>query len=212
MKKRTKILILCIVTILLLSIIYNISFYYQSSIFNKYGKAYNSERKKIGLHEISKDMKSTKYSWDNLKELALWNYDNSFFDKYLLIFKGTVVPIGIEYESLIESKKPILREKTIQFDSSLFFWKNKITSEIDLYEKYIDSTTYEILVLTYYFEDENGNKDYFEANHYEIKRDQFICGTTDLTNLEKQSKSGKPYSGNITKIECDSILANWNLK
>ena len=96
--------------------------------------------------------------------------------------------------------------------SNIFFWKNKITSEIDLYEKYIDSTTYEILVLNYYFEDENGNKDYFETNHYVINRDQFICGTPGLTNREKQRKSGKPYIGNITKIECDSILANWNLK
>ncbi len=212
MKKRTKILISFIVTILLLSIIYNISFYSQSSIFNKYEKAYNSERKKIGLHEISKNMKSTKYSWDNWKELALWNYSDSFFDKYFLIFKGIAVPIGIEYESLIESKKPMFRKKSLLFDSNIFFWKNKITSEIDLYEKYIDSTTYEILVLNYYFEDENGNKDYFETNHYVINRDQFICGTPGLTNREKQRKSGKPYIGNITKIECDSILANWNLK
>lgn len=39
---------------------------------------------------------------------------------------------------------------------------------MDIYEKTIDSVAIENLSIRYYFRENNGNKDYFEAGYYKI--------------------------------------------
>ena len=79
-------------------------------------------------------------------------------------------------------------------------------------KKNTDSVKIETLSIRYYFQDENGNKNYFEANHSVYDLDILYCGTSDFIKRDLQRKSGKPYYGNITKKEADSILTKWKRK
>jgi len=68
------------------------------------------------------------------------------------------------------------------------------------------------LSIRYYFKDDNGNEDYFEADFYHYhfnESDDIICGTPEIMEREMQRISGNPYFGNITKKQADSILTNW---
>lgn len=212
MKRIKKISFVLILLILFFVIFYNISFYSQNQLYQKYGVEYNSKRKALDLKEISSNWKSTRYSWDKWKRLGLSYSFSNFPEKYYSIFSLKTIPIGIEYENSTNNKQSIFFNKFIHFDSNLLFWKNKITQEIDFYSVEIDSITTESLILTYYHIDENGNTNYYEANHYLSIKDQFICGTPYITARGKQKVSGKPFYGNITKKQCDSILNKWNLK
>ena len=66
-------------------------------------------------------------------------------------------------------------------------------------------------MVNYYFKDDNGNKDYFESDYVEINNNElgFVCGTPKIMEKERQRISGKPYFGNITKKQADSILKKW---
>ena len=116
------------------------------------------------------------------------------------------------FENDVVENKTIFKNKIIWLNSNILFWKNGIESEMDVYEKNTDSVKVETLSIRYYFQDENGNKNYFEANHTVYDLDILYCGTSDFIKRDLQRKSGKPYYGNITKKEADSILTKWKTK
>ena len=213
MKIVLKRILFIIIGISILGILmYNISLWNQETHFEKYATDFNPERTKIGLKQISKNWKSEKRTWDNWSELMDGNYDDGKISKFAKIFSLKNINTGVIYENDSSETNTNFQSKIIWLNSNILFWKNGIKSEMDFYERNIDSNTVENLSIRYYFKDDNGNKDYFEANHSIYKLDEFICGTPALMEREEQRISGKPYFGNITKKRADSILTKWNEK
>ena len=208
--KRTLFIIIGISIIGIL--MYYISLWNQEKDFNKYGFNFNSERKEIGLKEISENWKSEKLSWKNWNKLKDENYNDGILSKFGKIFSLKNIPTGLTFENDVVENKTIFKNKIIWLNSNILFWKNGIESEMDVYEKNTDSAKVETLSIRYYFQDENGNKNYFEANHTVYDLDILYCGTSDFIKRDLQRKSGKPYYGNITKKEADSILTKWKTK
>ena len=191
---------------------YYISVWNQEKVFNKYGFDFNPKRKEIGLKEISKSWNSKKLSWKNWNKLKDENYNDGIISKFGKIFSMENIPTGLTFENEFIEDKTIFTNKVIWLNSNILFWKNGIESEMDVYEKNTDSVKIETLSIRYYFQDENGNKNYFEANHSVYDLDILYCGTSDFIKRDLQRKSGKPYYGNITKKEADSILTKWKRK
>lgn len=213
MKNLLKRILFVTIGISLLGILmYNISLWNQETNFEKYALDFNLKRKEIGLKEISKNWKSEKQTWDNWNELMNGNYDNGKISKFAKILSLKNINTGVIYENDSSETNTNFQSKIIWLNSNILFWKNGIESEMDFYKRNIDSNTVENLSIRYYFKDDNGNKDYFEANHSIYKLDEFICGTPALMEREEQRISGKPYFGNITKKQADSILTKWNEK
>ncbi|WP_148639432.1 hypothetical protein [Aquimarina longa] len=191
---------------------YNISLRNQKTNFEKYATDFNPERTKIGLKQISKNWKSENQTWDNWNELSDENYDDGKISKFGKIFSLKDINTGMIYENDSSDLNTNFQSKIIWLNSNILFWRNGIESEMDFYERKIDSNTVENLSIRYYFKDHNGNKNYFEANHSVYKLDEFSCGTPVIMEREEQRISGKPYFGNITKKQADSILTKWNKK
>lgn len=213
MKIVLKKILFMIIGILILGILmYNISLWNQETNFEKYATDFNPERTKIGLKQISKNWKSEKRTWDNWNELMDENYDYGIISKFAKIFSLKNINTGVIYENDSSETNTNFQSKIIWLNSNILFWKNGIESEMDFYERNIDSNTVENLSIRYYFKDDNGSKNYFEANHSIYKLDEFICGTPAIMEREEHGISGKPYFGNITKKQADSILMKWNEK
>ena len=213
MKIVLKKILFIIIGISILGILmYNISLWNQEANFEKYATDFNPERTKIGLKQISKKWKSEKRTWDNWNELMDENYEDGKISKFTKIFSLKNINTGVIYENDSSETNTNFQSKIIWLNSNILFWKNGIESEMDFYERNIDSNTVENLSIRYYFKDDNGNKDYFEANHSIYKLNEFICGTPAIMEREEQRISGKPYFGNITKKQADSILTKWNEK
>ncbi|WP_130736229.1 hypothetical protein [Flavobacterium sp. J27] len=210
MKKVVKKIFLFLSFLLLIVLaFYAISYYQQKNLYKKYNHTFNSKRKELGLQELSKDWISKSYNWNHWEELGYTNYYDFFFSKYIEIFKAENIPIGITYkEKNIDST--LIKEKYIDLNSNFLFWKNNILSETDFYEKYNDSTSYEMVSIQYYFEDDNHIRDYFKCDYYFIDTNTFICGTPRLMQEAKERKLKIPHQGNITKKQADSILKKWN--
>ena len=213
MKTLLKRILITIIGISILGILmYNVTLWNQEKNFEKYAYDFNSKRGEIGLNEISKNWKSEKRNWDNWNELSDENYDDGKISKFGKIFSLRDINTGMIYENDSSDMNTNFQSKIIWLNSNILFWKNGIESEMDLYERNIDSITTENLSIRYYFKDDNGNKNYFEANHSIYKLDEFSCGTPAIMEREEQRISGKPYFGNITKKQADSILTKWNKK
>ena len=116
------------------------------------------------------------------------------------------------FKNNLTDKNSTFQNKVVWLNSNILFWKNGFESETDFYEKIVDSITTEHLDITYYHIDDNGNENYFEVNHSVHIFDEFYCGTPAFSRKEEQRISGKPYFGNITKKQADSILIKWNEK
>ena len=208
MKKRSrKILIIGIGGLFFGLFLYQITLRSQNEKLNykKYGIALNEKRTEIGLKELSKNWN---YEYHNDSEPM----DANLADKLFKTFTFQNIETGMTYEIDSTKKADYFKGKITWINSNILFWKNGISAEMDFYEREIDSMTSENLYLTYYFRDDNGNKDYFEANYSKYRLDEFYCGTPAVMEREKQRKSGKPYFGNITKKQADSILTKWNQK
>ncbi len=213
MKKLLKRILFTIIGISVLGILmYNISLWNQEANLEKYASDFNPERNEIGLKEISKNWKSENRTWDNWNELSDENYDDVKISKFGKIVSLKDITTGMIYENDSSVMNTNFQSKIIWLNSNILFWKNGIESEMDIYERNIDSITTEILSIRYYFKDDNGNKNYFEANHSVYKLDEFSCGTPAIMEREEQRISRKPYFGNITKKQADSILTKWNKK
>jgi hypothetical protein len=193
-------------------LMYNISLWRQENNFVKYAFEFNSKRSELGLKEISENWKYEKQNWNNWNELNDENFDDGAISKFGKIFSLKDISAGMIFKNKSINKNENFRSKVIWLNSNILFWKNGIESEMDLYEKNTDSTTVETLSIRYYFEDENGNKNYYEANHSVYDLDILYCGTSDFIKRDLQRISGKPYFGNITKKQADSILTKWNEK
>ncbi|WAC03001.1 hypothetical protein N7U66_05060 [Lacinutrix neustonica] len=177
--------------------------------YEKYGMAFNAKRAEIGLMEISENWESEylgnlAYSDDNIT-----GFEPSEFEQ---VFSFSDITSGMNYVNHAPDNNTTFIGKVIWINSNILFWKNGISGEMDMYERDIDSSTTESLNITYHFRDDNGNKDYFEANHSIYKLDEFSCGTPLIMEREEQRIYGKPYFGNITKKQADSILTKWNKK
>lgn len=214
MKKLLKKILFTIIGISILGILmYNISLWNQETNLKKYGSNFNIRRNEIGLKEISKNWKFKKRIWDNWNELNDENHDDGKISKFVKIFSFQNIPISFLFENNSTDKKTNFRSKIISFNSNILFWKNRIESEMDIYENILDSVTTENLIVRYYFNDDNGNTDYLEADYYQINKNEFLfCGTPAIIKREEQRISRKPYFGNITKVQADSILVEWNKK
>jgi hypothetical protein len=193
-------------------LMYNISLWRQENNFVKYAFEFNSKRSELGLKEISENWKYEKQNWNNWNELNDENFDDGAISKFGKIFSLKDISAGMIFKNKSINKNENFRSKVIWLNSNILFWKNGIESEMDLYEKNTDSTTVETLSIRYYFEDENGNKNYYEANHSVYDLDILYCGTSDFIKRDVQRISRKPYFGNITKKQADSILTKWNEK
>ncbi len=211
MKSRIKKIFLTSIGIFIIGFIsYKVTMRSQNEKLNyeKYGMNFNPKRVEIGLKEISE-----KWESDYLIDENYINDNPSSQLKLKEVFSFRDIKNGIIYEKDSTDKKSIFRSKIIWLNSNILFWKNGIESEMDTYEKEIDSVTTENLSIRYYFRDDNGNKDYFEADYYQINENEFdFCGTPAVMEREEQRISGKPYFGNITKKQADSILTKWNEK
>ncbi|MBJ2176521.1 hypothetical protein JBL43_19895 [Aureibaculum sp. A20] len=212
MKNLLKRLLFTFIGISILGILmYNISFWNQERNFEKFAYDFNPKRNEIGLQEISKNWKSKKRTWENWKELNDENYNDGKISKFKKIFSLKNITTGMIFETGSTDKKTNLRSKLIWLNSNILFWKNGIESEMDVYERDLDSLTIENLLIRYYFKDDNGNKDYFEVDYYQTNVNEFyFCGTPAIMEREEQRISGKPYFGNITKKQADSILNKWD--
>ena len=166
----------------------------------------------IGLKPVSDYWNSDKITWEDWKELDDWNFDDNKVTKLFKIFRLDDIRTGIIYDNDSLTRNNLFDYKMVWLNSNLLFWKNKITSEMDVYQRTRDSII-EILTIRYYFMDDNGNQDYFETSysHFNIN-DAPGCGTPAVMEREEQRISGKPYFGNITKKQADSILTEWNKK
>ena len=211
MKTLLKIILFTIIGVsLLLVLLYNVTLWHQEKNFEKYTSAFNPKRKEIGLKEISKNWKSEKRNWTNWNELSDENYYDGKLSKFGKIFSLENITTGVIFENESLDKKTNFRSKIIWLNSNILFWENGIESEMDVYERILDSVTIENLIVRYYFKDDNGNKDYFEADYYQINENEFeFCGTPAIIERKNQRDSGKPYFGNITKKQADSILIKW---
>jgi hypothetical protein len=208
MKKRPKKILILIIGIFFLGfILYQISLRSQNEKLNykKYGIALNEKRAEIGLNELSENWN---YEYYNDSEPI----NEDLKDKIFKTFTFQNIETGMSYEIDSLNNNKYYTGKLTWVNSNILFWNNGISAEMDTYEKVVDSVTSEYLALTYYFQDDNGNKDYFEANHSVSKLDEFYCGTPAVIERERQRNSGKPYFGNITKKQADSILTKWNQK
>lgn len=213
MKNLLKRILFTIIGISILGILmYNISLWNQETNFEKYAFDFNPKRNEIGLKEISKNWKSEKRNWNNWNELGDENHDDGEISKFVKIFSLKDINTGMIYENNSSDMNTNFQSKIIWLNSNILFWKNGIEWEMDIYEKSTDSITLESLSIRYYFNDDNGNKNYFEANHSVYDLDILYCGTSDFIKRDLQRISGKPYSGNITKKKADSILTKWNKK
>jgi hypothetical protein len=193
-------------------LMYNISLWRQENNFVKYAFEFNPKRSELGLKEISENWKYEKQNWNNWNELNDENFDDGAISKFGKIFSLKDISTGMIFKNKSINKNENFRSKVIWLNSNILFWKNGIESEMDLYKKNTDSTTVETLSIRYYFEDENGNKNYYEANHSVYDLDILYCGTSDFIKRDVQRISRKPYFGNITKKQADSILTKWNEK
>jgi hypothetical protein len=190
--------------------LFQISLWSQNRNFIKFGTEFNAQRIKIGLNQIPENWSSEKKTWDDWQDLSE-NYilDNQI-QKYIEIFSLKDIRTAISYKNDSINKNELYQIKVSWMNSNLLFWRNKISSERDVYIRTTDSVTEENLVIRYYFKDDNGNKDYFEASYYQFNENDFgFCGTPQIMEREQQRLSGKPYFGNITKKQADSILTNW---
>lgn len=212
MRKIFRILLATILVIVLGVLIYNVSLFQQEENFEKYAYVFNPNRNEIGLKEISKNWGLEKLTWNTWNELGQENYGDGKILKFIKIFSLRDITTGMIYENSSTDVNPTFLTKVIWFNSNILFWRNGIESEMDIYEKTIDSVTKEYLNIRYYFKDDNSNKNYFEANHSVIKVDEIYCGTSIIMAREEQRISGKPYNGNITKKQADSILKKWKEK
>jgi len=213
MKKLLKRILFTIIGISILGILmYNITLWNQKKNFEKYSSNFNPKRNEIGLKEISENWKMENQTWDNWNELSDENYFDGKILKYGKIFSFKNIRTGMIFENDSTDKKTNFRRKIIWLNSNILFWKNGIESEIDIYQKNTDSTKIEHLSIRYHFKDDNGNKNYFEANHSVSYLGLLNCGTIDFIGRDLQRISGKPYFGNITKKQADSILTKWNKK
>jgi len=213
MKKLLKRILFAIFGISILGILmYNILLWNQEKNFEKYTYDFNPKRNEIGLKEISKNWKSEKQTWNNWNELSDGNYNDGITSKFRKIFSLKNIPTGMIFENDSIDKNTTFKSKIIWLNMNILFWKNGIESEMDIYKKNIDSVKFETLSIRHYFEDDNGNKNYFEANHSVYYLDILYCGTYDYIGRDLQRTSGKPYYGNITKKQADSILTKWNEK
>ena len=148
-------------------------------------------------------------NWNRLNDE---NYKDGVISKFAKIFSLKNIATGMSYENKSIDKN-LKFSKMIFLNSNILFWENGIESEMDVYKKTLDSVTTENLLVRYYFKDDNGNKDYFEAEYYQINENEFgFCGTPAIMEREEQRISGKPYFGNITKKQADSILRTWGKK
>jgi len=191
-------------------LMYNISLWNQETNFEKYASDYNPKRNEIGLKEISKNWKLEKRTWDNWNELSDENYNDGKISKFGKIFSLKDITTVMVYENDSTNINSTFQSKIIWLNSNILFWKNGIESEMDVYEKDIDSATTGHLSIRYYFKDDNGNKNYFEADYTQFSKNGLgFCGTPEIMEREKQRISGKPYFGNITKKQADSILTKW---
>ena len=209
MKNRIKKIFLVLIGIFLIGFItYETTMRSQNEKLNyeKYGINFNPTRTEVGLKEISENWKS-----DYLIDEDYIN-DNPISQlKLKEVFSFSDIKNGIIYENDSTIKSGTFKSKIIWLNSNIMFWKNGIESEMDVYEKNLDSVTTENLSIRYYYKDDNGNKDYFEADYYQINENEIgFCGTPAIMEREEQRISGKPYFGNITKKQADSILEKWN--
>jgi hypothetical protein len=214
MKNLLKRILFTIIGISILGILmYNITLWSQEKNFEKYASDFNPKRNEIGLKEIPKNWKLEKRTWSNWKELNNENYNDGKISKFRKIFSLKNITTGMIFKKDSTDKTTNFRSKLIWLNSNILFWKNGIESEMDVYEKTLDSVTTENLLIRYYFKDDNGNNDYFEVDYYQINENEFgFCGTPAIMEREEQRVSGKPYFGNITKKQADSILRKWNKK
>lgn len=206
-----KIIFITTGVIVIAIIFYNLSVWNQKLLFKKYSYNFNSKRQTLGLRILSKDWSIEKFTWDNWYSPNLASYYNKTLLKYVTIFSCQNLQTGLFLKNKSVDKNRVSISKVISFNTNLLFWKNKIEAEIDTYEKEIDSTTTEEVTITYYFEDENGNKDYYETNHSTYYSGILYCGTPAIMRREEHRISRKPYIGNITKKQADSILESWNI-
>jgi len=213
MKIRFKKILFTLMVISIFGIlIYHLSLWKQENNFKKYAFEFNSKRSKMDLKEISKNWKFEKQNWENLNELNIVNIENKTISKFQKIFSLKNITTKMVFKNESINKNENFTSKVILFNSNLLFWKNSIESEIDTYSKKTDTTTVESLSIRYYFEDDNGNKNYYEANHSVYDTNILYCGTDDFIKRDLQKTSRKPYHGNITKQQADSILIQWNKK
>jgi hypothetical protein len=202
-----KIFIVTITLFFLGFLLYKIPLRFQNEQlnYNKYGVAFNEKRTEIGLKEVSENWI---YEYHNDSEPI----NHNIVDKIIKTFSFNDIGTGFTYHISPSKKDKYFISKITWINSSILFWKNGITAEMDYYEKRIDSssTAYETLYITYNFKDDNGNKNYYEAMYSHKNCDELKCGTPMTMNRESQRISGKPYFGNITKKQADSILRKWN--
>jgi hypothetical protein len=190
--------------------LYHISLWKQKRNLNKYGTDFNYKRTELGMAELPKDWSSDEQTWNNWNELSDEYYSDNKLSKFIEIYSLSDIPTGIIFEKDKSKSKNNYHTKVVWLNTNLLFWRNKITSELDVYSRTLDSVTEENLLIRYYFRDDNGNKDYFEADYYQINENEFgFCGTPAVMEREEQRISGKPYFGNISKKQADSILKKW---
>lgn len=206
LRKAILIFLLFLLSILLFFIV---SDYHQKNLYKRFDSNFNTTRSKLGLQNIDQNWTFKNYTWDNWTALGYGN--DIFLEKYIALFETNDIPIDVIYKEKTKDSS-IIKSKYIALNSNLLFWKNRIASKTDYYEKLNDSCALEILSIQYYFQDDNNNKDYFEANYFLLNKDIYFCGTARLQEREEQRLSGKPYKGNITKKQADSILKNWKIK
>lgn len=190
-------------------VMYQITRWHQEKIVQEYSQSFNPERKQIGLIEISDNWKKERANWDHWNRLHGFNFEENTYSKFKKILSLENIETSVIYKSDSTDIHSTFKCKIIGFNSSLLFWKNGIESEMDFYERTIDSVTIENVTIRYYFKDDNGNKNYFEADHTIYKTNEFNCGTPSITEREEQRLSGKPYFGNINKQKADRILKSW---
>lgn len=189
---------------------YQISIRHQNQILSKYSYNYNTKRIGLGLKEIPKSFKCTSYTWDSWNALNGENVLDGKFEKFQKIFSFKNINIGMSFKNEANRESIFLKHKFIYVNSNILFWENNIESEIEIYERNLDSVSTENITITYYYKDDNGNRDYFQAE-YKLQSDNdfFICRTPRVMEIEKQRLTGEPYFGNITKNQADSILKIW---
>lgn len=201
------------VSLLILGVVlYQITMWHQEKIVKEYSRCFNPQRKEIGLMEISSIWEKNRINWNYWNRLNGFNFQENTYSKFKTIWSLENIETMVIYEPETTDIPSTFKWKVINFNSNVLFWKNGIESEIDFYERNIDSVTIENVTIRYYFKDDNGNKNYFEADHNIYKTNEFSCGTPSITEREEQRLSGKPYFGNINKQKADLILKSWHSK
>lgn len=205
-----RIFLVVLVGVLLFGVLmYNISYWVQERNFQKYTDDFNLKRNAIRLRTIPKNWKLEKLTWNNWDKL---NFFDNELEKYAKIFSLKDINTTMSYKNDSLGSLSNYQRKIIWFNSNILFWKNEIRAEMDFYERKIDSNTIEYLTIKYHFKDENGKKNYFETNYSMNKLDEFTCGSAIIMEKERHRMLGKPYFGNISKEQADSILIQWEEK